>query len=293
MKISLNQNPLFFIEDGKFKAQIKQGKDLLECLIEKKTSFYKQKLSFWEKTQKLLKTLFNREPKWVSISIKNGSKIEEAYLLKSVFEKQEFKQIVKKALKKKEKVEAKKAQKATVTNSKSQTTSPVEKKETKAKPKVAVAPMIYTLDKVKIEKSNSYDALRQIALKYLKLAQDSHDFHILDTILQRLEELKIDPFGKHEKEILHTLFIKFQNAEIPKIHLNLKQIKEAMTPQQKQEILKIALKLPQDASLKMIHNAYARIVKELSLSKETSKSISMQHLKDLFEANSDQKSQTA
>jgi hypothetical protein len=278
MKIALTQKPIFYIEDKKLKASLKQGKDILEFLIETKPSFYKETLSAWENLQDKCRPLFNAEKKWVQISIKEGSSVKTAYLLKSVFEKQDFKQIVKKALKQKEKQVAQVSKKVEPQQkpAKAEVKAPIQETPLKT------APMLYALDRIKIDKATSFEDLRQIATKYLKLEKTSHDFEILQTIAKRLSELKKDPFGKQEKEVLHTLNVKYLNAEIPKLKISLKQIQEAMTPEMRQELLKKALNLPKDASFKMIQAAYNRHLKELGSSKDLLHTLSLNLLKELM-----------
>lgn len=271
------------MEEGKMKAQIKQGKDILEFLINTKPSYFKESLTFGDHIQNKWHSLFKKSPKWIKISIKEGHKSKTAYVLQSLFEKQDFKQIVKKVIKQKVKQEAKKQELISKVQEKKQKPIKIEEKTPIKKEAVTTAPMLYSLDKVKIDKTSSFEDLRHIAIKYLKLDKSSHDSHILSHIVKRLEELKKDPFGKHEKEVLHTLNVKYLNAEIPKIGICLKQIQDAVTMEQKQELMKKALKLPQDASLKMIQAAFNRLTKELSSSKEAVHLLSLHHLKELFE----------
>lgn len=272
------------MEDGKIKAQIKQGKDILEFLIHTKPSYFKDSLTFSDHIQNKWHGLFNKSPKWIKISIKEGNKTKTAYLLQALFEKQDFKQIVKKVIKQKIKQEVKKQEQIAKVQEKKQKPIVIEEKTPIKKEAMTTAPMLYSLDKVKIDKTSSFEDLRHIATKYLKLDKTSHDSHILSHITRRLEELKKDPFGKNEREVLHTLNVKYLNAEIPKIGICLKQIQEASSIEQKQELMKKALKLPQDASIKMIQAAFNRLTKELSASKEAMHLLSLHHLKELFEA---------
>lgn len=258
------------MEQGDLKAQMTQGKDNLIFLIDNLPLFYKEKLSFWNKVKNKYSQLFNRLNSWTPICIQDGRSSKTGYILRSVFENQDFKQIIKKSLKKKNNPKLK-----------SKKTSPKEPIIEKKAP-LMTAPMLYTLNKVKIDKSSSFEDLREIATKYLKLEKTSADFYILAMISKRLEELQKDLFGKKEQEALETLNIKYQNANIPKLGICLKQIKEASSLNQKYDLLKIALRLPQDASFKMIQTSFERVSKQLSNTKDPLDALSLKLLDDLM-----------
>lgn len=276
MKISLDQKPFFYLSCGELKAKVKQGQDLLEFLIDTKPSFYKDSLSLWQNLASAWYRLMKKPFKWIQISIKDTDATKTAYVLQELFEKQDFKQIIKKASKHKQKQEAKKNSSIRPKDIKIEQKAPVENSP------VHTAPMLYTLDRVKIDKATSFEDLRYIAIKYLNLGQTSSDFTIINTLNKRLDELKKDPFGRHEKEVLHTLNIKYLNAQIPKLEISLKDIQEAVTVEQKHELLKKALHLPQDASFKMIQAAFTRYIKALSDSKDPLELLSINFLNELM-----------
>lgn len=292
MKIALNQNPFFYLANGMLKAQVKQGNDTLEYAIETKPFFYQDSLSLWQNIISFLYRLFKKPFKWVEISIQDGPTIKTAYVLKDLFERQDFKQIVKKGIKEKEKQAAKKKPFFSKPSSVGHKKIDVEQKDTLAHNPIQTAPMLYALDRVRIDKAISFEELRLIAIKYLKLENKSADSIIIDHIVKRLDELKKDPFGKHEKEVLHTLNIKYLNAKIPHLEISLKDIQEAVTSEQKYELLKKALHLPKDASFKMIEGAFNRLSKQLYHSKDPLSSIAICFLKQLMD-QADKDTQTA